>query len=254
MAEECTVVQRDFPVQRDQTVVSGEHQRIDLCQGGVAIEIDFIERMGDFNKFIVVLPGKGDAVGDLARLIVAQPQERVYGNGDDFLWGFSGHLLDLNAACAAGHQHHPAASAIECGAQVNFFLDVGGLIHEDLFDSQPLDVHAKNLIGQLLSLICISGQFDSPSLSSTADQYLAFHHNPSSQAHGDLARFSRCCSYFSFGNRYAIPGKDTFRLILVKVQTITSLAFVWQRNSLWWIIDLGSGNIKSNLRNGCIPE
>src|SRR5271157_626571 len=84
----------------------------------------------------------------------------------------AGHLLDLHAALGRGHQHDPAAGAIDDRAQVVLLDDVGRGSDQGLTDSDAFDVHAQNLRADLDCLQSGAGQLHATGLAPPADENL----------------------------------------------------------------------------------
>ena len=63
-----------------------------------------------------------------------QPGVGIDGGLEDLLGRPGGHHFDLDAALGAGHQHRHADGPVQDHADVEFLLDVGGLLHQELGD------------------------------------------------------------------------------------------------------------------------
>ena len=102
------------------------------------------EALRDPHEVAQVRPGEPDGEGQLASLVVEEPEERVGLDAVDRLRGDPGHLLDLDPALGRGHEHDPPAGPVEDRPEVELLDDHRGRPDEDLADGDPLDVHAED--------------------------------------------------------------------------------------------------------------
>ena len=91
--------------------------------------------------------------GELAGLVVEQPEERVGVAADDRLGVVDGDLLDLDAALGRAHQQDPPAGPVEHGRQVELLTMSAAGRDEDLADGDALDVHPEDRPGDPLRLV-----------------------------------------------------------------------------------------------------
>ncbi len=215
MAIECVVVHGDLAVQRHELAVAGDDQRVDLGQAGVGVEEDLVEPLRDLDEGGGVLLGQADAVGQDARQVRLEPQERVRRDLDDLVGHGGGDFLDVHAAFTARHEHDAPAGTVEHGAEIDLLADVGGGVDEHLLHRQPLDRHAENLVGALLGLAGRLGELDAAGLAAPADQHLRLDHDWAAQPHGNVAHLSGRVRDFAARHGNAVLGKNPLGLIFV---------------------------------------
>ncbi len=88
---------------------------------------------------------------------------------DDLVGGGLRDLLDVHAP-RGGEDHHQAAGvSIQGDAEVDFALDVGGLLAPDLVDGEALDVHTQDGLSRRLCLLGRLRQPDPAGLAPAAD-------------------------------------------------------------------------------------
>ena len=105
--------------------LADDRQRVDLDEVGVVGEHRPDEALGDRDRRLEV-PAEAHREGELARLVVEQPEERVGVAADDRLGVVDGDLLDLDAALGRAHQQDPPLGPVEDRRQVELLDDVGG--------------------------------------------------------------------------------------------------------------------------------
>ena len=132
MAGERGVVEGDLGVEADEpldrravrTRLADDRQRVDLDEVGVVGEHRPDEALGDRDGRLE-LAAEPHREGELAGLVVEQPEHRVGVAPDDRLRVVRGDLLDLDAALGRAHQQDPAGGPVEHGRHVELAGDVG---------------------------------------------------------------------------------------------------------------------------------
>ena len=156
--------------------LADDRQRVDLDEVGVVGLHRRHEALGDRDGGLEV-PAQAHREGQLARLEVLQPEERVGVAADDRVRVRLGDLLDLDAALGRAHQQDPAFRPVEDRGEVELLDDVRGRPDEDLAHGHALDVHAEDRLGDLLRLVRRAGELHAAGLAAAADQDLGLDHD-----------------------------------------------------------------------------
>ena len=106
--------------------LADDRQRVDLDEVGVVRAHRRHEALRDLDEVAQVGPAEADREGQLAGLVVEEPEERVGGDAVDRLRGRLRHLLDLDAALGRGHEHDPPAGPVQDRAEVELLDDHRG--------------------------------------------------------------------------------------------------------------------------------
>ncbi len=146
MAEVGVVVERDLAVQRQDLIVGGAHQRVDLDQGGVLADED-LPQLGDGHRGRVEhLGGQVALLGDRAGEGEVDALDGVDRDLGQPLGLGGGDLLDLHAALDRAHGQVGAVGAVEQEGDVVLLGDVAGLGDQQLLDDVALDVQAEDVL------------------------------------------------------------------------------------------------------------
>ena len=132
VAEQAVVVERHLGVQHDHVALRRHHQRVDLGQAAILVEEDPAQGRHDRLGLRRLLGGEVEGVGQPAGLERLQAGARIDRRLEDGVRVAGRHLLDLDAALLAGHQHRQAGGAVEDHADVDLAGDVGRLLHQHL--------------------------------------------------------------------------------------------------------------------------
>ena len=92
--------------------LADDRQRVDLDEVGVVGEHRPDEALGDRDRGLEVA-AEAHREGELARLEVEQPEQRVGVEADDRLGVVGRDLLDLDAALGRAHQQDPPRGPVE---------------------------------------------------------------------------------------------------------------------------------------------
>ena len=98
VAEEGVIIDQHLAIHGQQLVVAGDHQRVDLRQGGIAVLVSLPQAAAIWPNSAPVFARQVDPSGDIARLVIAQPEQRIDVHFDDLFRGFAGDFLDLHSA------------------------------------------------------------------------------------------------------------------------------------------------------------
>jgi hypothetical protein len=83
-------------------------------------------------------------------------------------------------------------------------VDGGGFVHEHLADGQALDLHAKNLGGELFGFLRVLGEFHPARLAASTDEHLRFNNNAATELFCDLSCFACGCRHPPLGDRDSV--------------------------------------------------
>ena len=129
MAEERVVVEVDLGVEREDLAVVGEDEGIDFGERGVGVDESAVRAPALTGAALLRgFAGKPDAEGQFARLIRLQADGRVEWFRAGWLRDLSWRLLRFPCRRRAGHEDDFARGAVEQDAEVEFALDVAGLL------------------------------------------------------------------------------------------------------------------------------
>ena len=142
MAEQSVVIQHDLAVYRQESLVTGDHQRVDLCQGGVALDKDTIKGTANGGELADDDTWQAEVKCQVANLVVHQSQHGVNHQLEDLFRGVFGHLFDLDTTLGGDDHSWLAVGPIEGDAYVDFFANVGSLINEHFAHGDALDGHS----------------------------------------------------------------------------------------------------------------
>ena len=130
MAVEAVAVEGHLGVHRDDAVVGGLEDGVDLEHRGVAADVGGVEGLDEFDHLLERLAGQAEVEGDAAGLEIAQAERRVDGLLEDLVGRLLRHGLDVHAALGAVHDDVAALAAVEQDAHVEFArLAVAGLVN-----------------------------------------------------------------------------------------------------------------------------
>ena len=163
VAEAGVVVQGDLAVQGQDAPTGGQHQGVDLHQGGVLTGEDLPQAqdhvgdgLGHLPEALVALrllghlPGLEPGLGhETGRQRGGHAGQRVDADAGQGLGALGGEGLDVHAALARAHGQVPAPGTVQEYREVELGGDVGALGDQDGADGVPLDVHAQDGLGLL---------------------------------------------------------------------------------------------------------
>ena len=130
---------------------------------------------------------------------------------------FGRHLLDLHPAFGRSHDHHPLLGTVEYHAKVEFALDVGATLDQDVIDRLPVGNRSGRwtsrlpspLAGKLLRLFGLRDQLDATGFAPTTGMYLRLDHPALA---GDLTASFGCrlgaVGHYAIGHRQAVTAEQ----------------------------------------------
>ena len=169
VTERRVVIERDLAVQGQDGVVGGEHEGVDLHEGGVLGGEDLpqpCDHLGD-----PVGGGAGleaRSLDDARSDIAAQADQGGDSDPGERLGALLGESLDIHAALARAHGEVATLSAVQEDGEVEFGVDLGAVGDQDGAHRVPLDVHAEDLGGALLGLGLTARGLDAAGLAAPA--------------------------------------------------------------------------------------
>src|ERR1035441_10017604 len=228
VAEEGIVVEGDLGVEREELVVFGGDEGIDLDQRGVGLDEGFVEALEECDGGGDLRGLKTEGKGQLAGLPCAKADGRIDGFLEDGLGIFGGHFFNLHAAGLGGHEDQPAGGAVEDDAEIKLAVDGRGLLDEqalDLLSERPGlmsdERHAEDILGVQLGLLASASDLDATALAAASGVNLRLDHNAACALGEELAGHRGCffevVGHFAPGHGNAVFRQDFFRLILVNL-------------------------------------
>ncbi len=225
VAEHGVVVEAHLGVERHDVAAAGHHQRIDLGERRVRVDIglgeagDQLRRLGGRRALQAQPRGNGPG-------LERQDSEMgIDGLAEDRLRVLGGDLLDVHAALAGGHDDRLALGAIEGDRDVQLLGDVGGLLDEHLAHELPFgaglmgdELHAEDLAGQLASFLGRLGELDAAPLAAPAGVDLGLDDAPAAHLLADPGRLVGVVRHLAPGCRHPIPAQDLLGLIFMNLQ------------------------------------
>ncbi len=152
MTEERVVIKRHLAVERDDFVLGGHHQRVDLQHVGVGLDEALGERLRGFHERGNLRRSQTDLEAEATSLPSTQAEMRIEVRLEDLLRMGVGDLLDIHAAFAADDQHRCRRRAVEQDGEVQFLGDLAAV-----FDVERLDLFAA--VAGLDGLEVVAEQF-----------------------------------------------------------------------------------------------
>ncbi len=154
------------------------------------------------------------------RLMREQAIARVHRQPMNLLRCLGGHLLDVDAAGGAHHQHGALGRSVDDDAHVALRGDIGRGRHEHLAHREALDGHAQDLGGVRRGLVRVRGELHAAGLAPPAGVYLGFDDDAAAaEAQGDRASLGGRRGDLPGRHRDALPPQDVARLVFVEIHT-----------------------------------
>ncbi len=177
LAEVGVAVQRHLAVQRQDLIVGGAHQRVDLDQGGVLGDED-LPQLGDGHGGGVEHLGRQVALlGDRAGERLVDTLDRVHRDLGQPL-GLGGRdLFDLHAALHRAHGQVGAVGAVQQEGDVVLLGDVAGLGDQQLLHDVALDVETEDVLRVVVGVLGGRGVLHAAGLASSTDLDLRLDHH-----------------------------------------------------------------------------
>jgi len=183
VAEERVGIEVPLGVQGDDFAVTGQDERVDLCQGCIGIPEGLVEPL----EHSASLRNRGGRHTNLAGQGIGIGIREASGGVDKDLVNFFGmagrHLFDVHAPLGGAHDTDFLADAVSDHRDVEFFLNVGAFFDEQAADFLATgsslvghQLHAHDLFGVGLNLVQRFGDFDAATLAPPTGVDLGLHH------------------------------------------------------------------------------
>ena len=171
---ERVVVEVHLAIERDDLVITGDDEGVDLGERAVGLDKAGVERLEDLGRGADCLALEAEREGELAALVVGEAERWLDGDGVDELGGLVCDLLDLDAALGGCHHGDLAGGAVDDHAEVELTRDVDAFLDVEAADLLPLgaglvsdELHAKDLACDLADFIEALGELDAAALAAT---------------------------------------------------------------------------------------
>jgi hypothetical protein len=231
VAEERVVVEVDLGVEREELVVFGGDEGIDLDQRGVRVNEGAIEALKKGDGVIDLGGLEAEGKGELACLPCAEADGGVDGLLEDGFRSLGGDLFNLHAAGLRGHEDKAAGGAIEHDAEIELAVNGCGLLDEQALDLLARgsglmgdELHAENVLGVELGIFAGASDFDTAALAAAAGVNLRLDDHAGGAFREEGARhgggFFEGVGHFPAGNGHAVFRQDFFCLILVDFHVV----------------------------------
>ena len=216
-------VQRHLAVQREDLVVGGAHQRVDLDQGGVLGDED-IPQLGDGDRRGVEHLGRQVALlGDRAGERLVDTLDGVHRHLGQPLGLGGRHLFDLHAALYRAHGQVGAVGAVQQEGDVVLLGDVAGLGDQQLLHDVALDVQAEDVLRVVVGVLSGRGVLHAAGLASSTDLDLRLDHHRFTDLFGDGFGPLGGVGHPAGCGWDVVLGEQLFRLVLEKIHGLTSV-------------------------------
>ena len=233
-AEQGVVVERHLGVKRQHPVVLGDHQRIDLEHGGIAIAEGAISIHDGRDRALRLLDAKPELEGELARLKGLQAHGRLDHHLEDGFGLGPGDLLDLHAAALRGDHADALRFAVEYVAEIELAVERLGHLNIDplhgLAFGPSLDgdeALAEQGLRRVADLVIGLADLDAPGLAARARVDLGLHRPaPAAKLGRRVNRLIGAEGDGALGHRHAEGRQQFLGLILVDVHVFLPL-YVW---------------------------
>ena len=226
MAEERVVVEVDLGVEREELVVLGGDEGIDLEQRSVGFDEGLVEALEEGDGLVDLRGLEAEREGQLARLPCAKADGRIDGLLEDGFGSLGGDLFNLHAAGLRGHEDQLAGGAVEHDAEIKLAVDGRGF-----FNQQPLhllalraglvgdELHAEDVLGVQFGVFAGFGDFDAAALAAASGMNLRLDDDAGralgKQLAGHVVGFFQRVGHFAPGHGNAVLRQDFLCLILV---------------------------------------
>ena len=231
VAEQGVVVESHLGIQRQQTTVSSNRQRVDLQHGRVEIVEDpeagghHLNRLGDQAGI------KSHREGDLASLEGLKPDGRLHVHAHDGSRIAGRDVLDSHATRGRGHDHHPLGGPVEHEPQVDLALGGHGRLHvQAVHAPAPLpglvgdQSPAQQVVGRVPHLPLATAELDASSLTPSPGMDLGLHYPVlAADLGGSVGRLLGTVGKTSLGYGHAVVGEYGLGLVLVNLHERPSL-------------------------------
>ena len=215
-------IQGHLAVQRQDLVVGGAHQRVDLDQRRVLADKHLPQLRDGHRRRIEHLGGKMALLGDRTGEGHVDTLNGVHRDlGQPIRLG-GGHLLDLHPALHRAHGEVGAVGPVEQEGDVVLLGDVAGLGHQQFLHDVALDVQAQDVRGVGEGVVRGGRVFDTPRFAATSRLDLSFHHDRSADLLGDRLGVLRGGRYPAGCGGNVMLGEQFLRLILEKVHGLSA--------------------------------
>src|SRR5882724_4123360 len=227
VAVERVVVEVELGVERHDPPVARHHERVDLGERAVLLEIGAEEVEDQPHAGLELLAAQTQAEGEIPRLEGLEREGRVRALADDLLRMSGRHLFDLHAAGLRSHDHVGALAAVEGHGQVELGGDGRSLLDQHLEDLDALggglgslEHHAENLFRGRLSRGRADDQLHAARLAPPARVHLRFDHDLAPELGRDRLGLPGRVGDVPVGHGDTVLAKDRLALILVDLHRL----------------------------------
>ena len=211
------VVKGDLAVERQDDPARREHERVHLDEGCVLLDEHLPELHENRDDLVCDRLGELRRRDDLAGLRLVDTVECINRDLGEVVGAGRCDLLDIDAACDAGHGQERAVRAIEEKRYVVLLSDIARLGDEHAVDRVTLDVHAENGLGLGLGVVGRVGELDAAGLATSANLDLRLDDNGRTDLAGRLMRGSSGRAYLARSDRDIVLSEQVLCLVLVQV-------------------------------------
>ena len=196
LAEHRVVVEAHLGVERDDAVVLGDDQRVDLEHGRVVVAEGAVAAQDRLHRVLDLLDVQAELEGDLARLEVLHADGGLDDHGDERVGLLLGDRLDLHAALLRGEHADALLLPVENEAEVELFFERVGDLDVDALDGLALGARlvrderpAEHALGGLAHLVVGLAELDAAGLAARAGVDLRLDHPfPAAELGGGVDR------------------------------------------------------------------
>ncbi len=214
VAEGGVVVEGHLGVEHAHLAVGREHERVDLDEVGVTVDVALVELHDDLGGARTSFGVEPGPLHQVAGRLGAEPVERVDVQPRDRLGVFLGHLLDLDPATRRDHRQMQLGGAVEGEAGVVLLGDVGRFLDPEPAHQVSFDVEAQDVAGMLCQLGLGGGQLDAARLAAASGLDLGLYDDGVAEPLGGGFGLGHGVGHLSGRYRHAVTREVLLALVL----------------------------------------
>ena len=211
-----------FGIEGDDLILLGDDEGIDLDQRAVVIDEKFVQAGQDLAERLLQLLFDLQPEQHLVEVIAFDPGQGIDVNLDNPLGGLFRDLLDIHTTVLTGHNGDGGRVPVRDDGEVEFFLDIDALLHQNLAHQSSFrprllghQGHAQYVARRLGNLFRCPAELHPAAFSTTAGMNLRFYGHGQTEFFGNFLYFCHAVCNPSRGYRYTVFSEQFFCLIFM---------------------------------------